>query len=83
MKRLYVLLAVILMLVLIWPAAALAEEEETPSPTDNETTVAISLEIDNEHVFEGNGQGLQGRIHADHTEWNSHAYIAAYCKRRD
>jgi hypothetical protein len=59
MKRLCVLLAVILMLVLIWPAAALAEGEPTPTPTveptesPTELVAAVNLDIDNTHAYDG------------------------------
>ncbi|MDD5017053.1 MAG: hypothetical protein PHO15_03000, partial [Eubacteriales bacterium] len=52
MKRISMLLAA-LVLIFILPATALAEGEETPSPTDDGTAAAVSLEIDNAHVYEG------------------------------
>ncbi len=59
MKRLYVLPAVMLMLVLIWPTAALAEGEPTPTPTaeptesPTELVAAVNLDIDNTHAYGG------------------------------
>ncbi len=51
MKKLSILLAA-LMTILIWPVTALAEgETEQPQPT--ETAALASLEIDNAHIYDG------------------------------
>ncbi len=51
MKKISILLAA-LMLILIMPVTALAEEEAEPSPPAQTETIT-SLEIDNKHIFDG------------------------------
>jgi hypothetical protein len=69
MKKLCVLLAVMLMLVLIWPAAALAEGKTGGEPAatqpvssdsaDTKPAEAVSLQIDNANVYDGMDRAYQ------------------------
>ena len=62
MKKASCILIAIMILTILLPTSALAEEgtpttapeaEATPTPAPEEETVAVELEIDNEHIYDG------------------------------